>query len=214
MAKQKKVRIAAVKDFPNVSHDAPALKGKWPDIFQNDNPIVVEAGCGKGDYTLNLAKKYPDKNFIGVDLKGYRLWKAASTALEKNRKNIFFLRANVLDLGDVFESGTISGIWITFPDPYPKKPRKRMTAERYLDVYKKICVPGSFINFKTDNDALYEWSLQSIADYGCTVHQNITDVHGSDEVHDELKILTYYEQQHIQAGLEIKFVQFTLPQED
>jgi tRNA (guanine-N7-)-methyltransferase len=213
MPKMKKVRIAAVKDFPNVSHDAASLKGKWTEIFQNDFPIVLELGCGKGDYTLNLARKYPDKNFIGIDLKGYRLWKAASTALDDNLQNVFFLRANVLDLGDVFDPGSVSSLWITFPDPYPKKPRKRMTAERYLDVYKKICRPGSLINFKTDDDALYDWSLESIMDYGCHIQQNLTDVHSDEAIDDELKILTYYEKQHIVAGLKIKYLQFTLPQE-
>ncbi len=211
MAKKKKIRIAAVKEFPNVSHDAGSLKGKWPDIFGNDHPITLELGCGKGDYTLSLAEHDPQKNFIGIDLKGYRLWKAASTALERNRRNVFFLRANVLDIDDVFEPGTVAELWITFPDPYPKKPRKRMTAERYLDVYKKICVPGSLVNFKTDDDALYEFTLESLSSYGCTILQNITNVHGSDNVDEILKILTYYEKQHINAGLTIKYIQFTLP---
>lgn len=214
MAKQKKVRIAAVKDFPNVSHDAASLKGKWSEIFGNDNPMTLELGCGKGDYTLTLAEKYPDKNFIGVDLKGYRLWKAASTALERKIKNVFFLRANVLDLGDVFEPASIADIWITFPDPYPKKPRKRMTAERYLDVYKKLCAPECRINFKTDNDALYQFSLESLADYGCTIHQNLEDVHGIEHGDERLNILTFYEKQHINDGLTIKYVEFTLPQEE
>ncbi len=209
----KKVRIAAVKDFPNVSHDATLLKGKWREIFQNDNPLVLELGCGKADYTLKLAEKYPHKNFVGVDLKGYRLWKAATNAFERNQSNVFFIRANVLDIADVFDPGTVSDIWITFPDPYPKKPRKRMTAKRYLDVYKKICQPGSLINLKTDDDALYEWSLESIVDYGCHIHQNVADVHAGEAINDELRILTYYEKQHIQAGLKIKYVQFTLPKE-
>jgi len=213
MAKQKRIRIEAVKHFPNVSHHASTLKGRWSEIFQNENPITLELGCGKGDYTLTLAQKNPERNFIGIDLKGYRLWKAASHAIEQNIKNVYFLRANVLDLGEVFEPESISEIWITFPDPYPKKPRKRMTAERYLDVYKKIGAPGCFINFKTDDDAFYLSSLESLTDYGCIVHQNLTDVHGSDGIDERLKILTYYEKQHLQAGLKIKYLQFSLPQE-
>ena len=213
MAKKKLERIAAVKTFPNVTHDGAELKGRWHTIFKNGRPMTLELGCGKGDYTLAMAKQHRDRNYVGVDLKSARLWVAASRAMQKSLQNVFFIRANALDLEEIFAPDDIAEIWITFPDPYPQKPRKRMTAARYLDVYKKICRPDARINVKTDDDAFYEFSLATIADYGCTIHQKIASVH-ADETAEELKILTFYEERHIAAGRSIKYIQFSLPQED
>lgn len=211
MAKQKLARIAAVKTFPNVTHNGAEFKGLWHKIFQNDFPITLELGCGKGDYTLALAQQQPERNFIGVDLKGARLWAASKFALDNRINNVFFILANALDLANIFSPNDIAEIWITFPDPYPKKPRKRMTAERYLDVYRQICLPGAPLHLKTDDEALYEFSLQTLGDYGCTIQEKITDVHVADVVDERLKIITYYEQQHLAAGLTIKYIRFLLP---
>ena len=213
MAKKKRARIAALKAFPNVTHHPSDYKGQWRTVFNNDNPMTLELGCGKGDYALTLAQQNPNRNYIGVDLKGSRLWTAANQAMEKNIRNVFFIRGNVLDLTNAFEPGDISEIWITFPDPYRKKPRKRLTASRYLDVYKQICLSRTRIHLKTDDDELYRFSLESISDYGCTIHHNIKDVHGG-IVDEKLKIMTFYEKQHIAAGLSIKYIQFSLPQEE
>lgn len=213
MAKKKRERIAAVKTFPNVSHDGAELKGRWHTIFRNGRPMTLELGCGKGEYTLALAQQNPEKNYIGVDLKSARLWAAATQAMQTELQNVYFIRANALDLGDIFAPNDIAEIWITFPDPYPQKPRKRMTAARYLDVYKKICRPDARIHVKTDDDAFYEFTLATIADYGCAIQQKITAVHAND-VAEELKIFTFYEKRHMAAGRSIKYIQFSLPQED
>ena len=199
MAKKKRLRIAAVQSFSNVTHHGAELKGQWHVIFKNLNPITLELGCGKGDYTLSLAQRYPDKNFIGVDLKSARLWSAATRALDKQIENVYFIRANVLELADIFEQDDISEVWITFPDPYPKKPRKRMTSQRYLDVYSKICRPNASLHMKTDDENFYEFSLVSLADYGCTIRQKMSELHGQD-VDEDLGIKTFYEKRHIEAG--------------
>ncbi|MBN1482233.1 tRNA (guanosine(46)-N7)-methyltransferase TrmB [candidate division KSB1 bacterium] len=214
MAKKKRLRIAAVKTIPNVTHAGAQLKGRWPSIFHNEHPITLELGCGKGDYTLALAQKHPQRNFIGVDLKGARLWVAANKALDLELKNVFYIRANALDLAEIFEANDIAEVWIPFPDPYPKKPRKRMTAPRYLDIYKKICRPGAMFHLKTDDDVFYLFSIESLQQYGCTIHQNSTDVHSCPEVDDNVRITTFYESKHIATGLLIKYIEFTLPEEN
>jgi tRNA (guanine-N7-)-methyltransferase len=213
MAKRKRIRIDAVKSFPNVTHTGQAFKGRWHAVFDNDHPITLELGCGKGDYTLALAEKHPERNFIGVDLKGARLWVAATKALDLDLKNVFYIRANALDLAEIFAANSIAQIWMPFPDPYPRKPRKRMVADRYLDVYKKICRPDARLHLKTDDDELCNFALENLKEYGCTIHQNIRDVHSSTDIDDDVKIKTYYEGRHIDAGLLIKYVQFTLPNE-
>ncbi|MBN1465180.1 tRNA (guanosine(46)-N7)-methyltransferase TrmB [candidate division KSB1 bacterium] len=210
MAKKKLERIAEVKTFPNVSHAGAELKGQWHTIFKNGRPMTLELGCGKGDYTLALAQQHPERNYIGIDLKSARLWAAATQAMQKSLSNVFFIRANALDLTDIFAPDDIAEIWIPFPDPYPQKPRKRMTAARYLEVYKKICRPDARINVKTDDEALYEFSLATIADYGCTIHQKIAAVH-ADDATEELGIMTFYEKRHLAAGRSIKYIQFSLP---
>ena len=211
MAKKKRARIEAVKSFSNVSHSSSQLKGRWREIFKNDNPISLELGCGRGEFMLALAEKYPHRNYIGVDLKGARLWAGAKQALDNKIANVFFIRENILELANVFEPGDVSEIWITFPDPYPKKPRKRMTAERYLDVYKKICAPDARLYLKTDDDAFFESSLESLNEYGCTIREIINDVHAQAKTQEELRILTPYEKRHIAAGRTIKYLQFLLP---
>jgi tRNA (guanine-N7-)-methyltransferase len=211
MPKHKLFRIEAVKTFANVSHHPAELQGKWRDIFKNDNPITIELGCGRGDLLLALAAEHKDRNFIGVDLKGVRLWSAATNARKLNLHNVFFMCTNILDMSDAFQPDDISEFWITFPDPYPKKPRKRMTAERYLDLYVKICTSGAIGHVKTDDDDYYKFSFQSIADYGCKIHTTIEDVHDQPDANKDLQILTTYEKRHIENGLKIKYIKFSLP---
>jgi len=214
MAKKKLQRIQAVKNFANVSHAPHELKGGWQRIFANNNPITVELGCGRGDVLLALAERHKNRNFVGVDLKGVRLWAAAKQALDKDLKNVYFICSNILDLPDAFEPGDISEFWVTFPDPYPKKPRKRMTAKKYLDVYMKISKPGAVIRLKTDDDDFYQFSIKSLADYGCTILSTNGDVHGQREIDSDLQILTTYERRHIANGLKIKYIEFSLPSDE
>lgn len=211
MAKKKLERIAAIKTFTNVSHAPAELKGKWRQIFENDNPITLELGCGRGDVLLTLARKHANQNFVGVDLKGARLWAAAKQALDENRSNVFFICANILEIGEAFEPGDVTDFWIAFPDPYPKKPRKRMTAARYLDVYSKISLPGAVGRLKTDDQNFYQSSIKSLQDYGCEIKETIEDVHGRPSTNGDLQILTSYEKRHIAKGLTIKYIEFSLP---
>ncbi len=214
MAKKKRIRIEEVKTFPNVTQTPQMLKGKWKtEIFRNDGGLVLELGCGHGNYTLTLAQRFPNKNFIGIDLKGARLWVGAKQALEKGIANVFFIRGNAAELDKIFEPGEIEEVWIPFPDPYPKKPRKRLTSVLYLALYQRICKPGARLHFKTDDDALYQSTLESLSEFGCTVHRAIVDIHGLNGAADDeaLQIRTSYEKRHLAAGRTIKYIEFTLP---
>jgi len=213
MPKHKLFRIQAVKSFSNVSHAPEELLGNWASLFGNSNPITVELGCGRGDLLLTLAQQHPQRNYVGVDLKGVRLWPAATMALKNNIHNVYFIRTNILDLPSAFEQGDVSEIWITFPDPYPKKRRKRMTATRYLDVYSRISKPAAPCHLKTDDDDFFKFSLKSLRDYGCTILSTIEDVHAQPQPRHDLQILTAYEKRHIAEGRTIKYIHFTLPKE-
>ena len=211
MPKKKQQRIQAIKTFANVTDQPSELMGQWSRIFQNQNPIVLELGCGRGDFLLERARKQPKINCIGVDLKGPRIWAGATQAQQEGLKNIFFIRSNVLDLVDGFEPGTISEVWINFPDPYPKKPRKRMTASRYLDVYKHICIPEANCHLKTDDDMFYEFSLQSLEKNYCSIQQQIADVYAQDQINGWVTFQTTYEKRHLAEGKTIKYIHFLLP---
>src|SRR5688572_4723017 len=139
------------------------LKGRWAsDFFQNDKPIVLEIGCGKGEYTVGMANLFPDKNFIGVDIKGARLWKGSTDAEENGLTNVAFLRAYVQHLAEHFAENEISEIWITFPDPQPRLGdiKKRLTSPRFMALYKSILRPGGIVHFKTDNLELFDYTLE------------------------------------------------------
>ena len=170
MSKGKLEKFAEVATFPNVfelpflfkSGDF-VLKGKWHDnYFKNENPLVLELGCGKGEYTVGLAEKFPNKNFIGIDIKGSRLWRGAKFALENKMKNVAFVRTRIDHIEMVFAFAEVDEIWITFPDPQPQKTRerKRLTSPMFLNRYTKILKPGGILNLKTDNFQLYEYSKQ------------------------------------------------------
>lgn len=214
MAKRKRQRIEAIKHFDNVTEHPDRLKGKWAsDVFHNNAPITMELGCGRGDFTLERARTQPERNFIGVDLKGPRLWAGATHAVAEGLHNVFFIRANILDLNHAFEPGDISEVWITFPDPYPKKPRKRMTAARYLDVYRQICTADAEFHLKTDDDGFYEFSLESLRQHHCRILQTIPDVYAQDRVNGWVKFQTPYEKQHLAEGKRIKYIHFSLANE-
>lgn len=211
MPKKKLSRIEEVKSFSNVSHAPAELKGRWEEIFKNSHPVTIELGCGRGDVLLALAGEHKNRNYIGVDLKGVRLWSAATRAFKENLQNVFFICANILELADAFNEGDISELWITFPDPYPKKPRKRMTAKRYLDLYSNICLPGAIGHVKTDDDDFYKFSFKSLREYGCGIHSILEDIHAQSDLRKDLQILTAYEKRHIANGLSIKYIHFSLP---
>lgn len=215
--KNKLGRIADVQRFSNVFEytnfkENPALKGKWhKHIFQNEHPITLELACGKGEYTTSLAREYPARNFIGIDIKGPRIWVGAKQALEEPLQNVRFLRTFIDHLENFFVKDEVDEIWIPFSDPYLKKERKRLTAPKFLDIYQKILKPGRLIHLKTDSDVLFNYTLDIIDQENCEIENRIDDVYN--DPHD-LKILTdiqtYYEQMHLKAGKTIHYVSFRL----
>jgi tRNA (guanine-N7-)-methyltransferase len=202
VGKDKLRRFAEIDTFSNVLQlDAgKALKGIWAiNQFKNNNPVVLELACGKGEYTVNLAQLFPNKNFIGVDYKGNRLWRGAKTALEENVNNVAFLRIQIENLLDYFDAGEIDEIWITFPDPQPQlsRERKRLTSSRFLNMYKIILKPGAYINLKTDNDGLHAYTAEKITELKLDLHIKTEDLYHSPYANDVLSIKTYYEKKYL-----------------
>lgn len=200
---------------PNISYPPPddALKGNWnTSYFKNNNPIVLELGCGRGEYTIELAKKFPDKNFIGIDWKGARLWRGAKTAFEENMLNAAFLRIQILNCYAFFAPGEVDEIWITFPVPHMGKTeeRKRMTSPRLINLYRSFMRPGGIINLKTDNRPLFDYTLDIIQSENLKLLIKEEDVH-QNRVDDEiLAIKTTYENIWLKEGAKICFVRFEI----
>jgi len=191
------------------------MKGKWTEIFKNDNPITLELGCGKGEYTLGLARKYPNRNFVGVDIKGHRFWRGAKTAQEESLPNVAFLRTRLEFIERYFEKDEVSELWITFSDPQPKdkKGTKRITSPIYIESYKNILKPGSLINVKSDSVLLYELSKEGYLEKGYNILLDSQDVYGElvnrveEDLSEALKIKTYYERRWLSEGKKIHFLQ-------
>jgi len=189
------------------------LKGKWSEHFGNENPIVLELGCGKGEYTVGLAKINTDKNFIGIDIKGARFWRGAKTALEENLENVAFLRTQIELVDTLFEESEVSEIWITFPDPQIKykRTKHRMTNKNFLDKYEKILKPKGLIHLKTDSEFMHGYTLGLLHGLNLEVIYANHDVYKNGGSPDEvLKIQTFYENQYLQKGKAITYLQFRL----
>ena len=189
------------------------LKGRWhADFFHNDNPIVLELGCGKGEYTVALAARNPDKNFIGVDIKGARMWRGAKTATERGMTNVGFLRARIEFITSLFAEGEVSEIWITFPDPQLKSRRakKRLTSPIFLEYYAQLLATDGWINLKTDSQHLFNYTQAVISQFGlrCEVANN--DIYGSGYADEVLSVKTAYETVYLQRGLPITYTRFSL----
>jgi len=215
--KNKLERIADVQRFSNVFEyknfkENPELKGKWhTHVFRNHNPITLELACGKGEYTTNLAREYPERNFIGIDIKGPRIWVGAKQALEEPLENVRFLRSFIDHLENFFVENEVDEIWIPFSDPYLKKERKRLTAPKFIDVYRSILKPGGLIHVKTDSRVLYNYTLEVIQREKCIIEQRIDDVYHEKHNYEHLTtIQTYYEKMHLEAGKSIHYVSFRL----
>ncbi|MBO9674908.1 MAG: tRNA (guanosine(46)-N7)-methyltransferase TrmB [Sphingobacteriaceae bacterium] len=214
MGKDKLRRFAEIETFANVYQlDAgKALKGNWASAhFRNENPIVLELACGKGEYSVNLARLFPDKNFIGIDYKGNRIWRGAKTAIEDGINNVAFLRIQIENILDYFNEGEIDEIWITFPDPQPQDSRekKRLTFPAFLNRYKMVLKPGGKVNLKTDNDQLYAYTCEKVAELGLQVHKNTDHLYTSDLVDEVLSIKTYYEKKYLLHDKNINYIQFS-----
>ena len=208
---------AAFENFIQVSFEELKkgfyLKGKWnKNYFQNDNPIILELGCGKGEYTVGLAAMMKDKNFIGVDIKGARMWRGAKTAIENKLSNVAFLRTQINLLCGFFEEEEISEIWITFPDPHPRKSRerKRLTSTRFLEIYSKMMISGGIIHLKTDNKELYEYSLEVVKEKGYKILFNSDNLYSSRIEDHVVEIQTFYEKKFLELGTPICYLKFQI----
>jgi tRNA (guanine-N7-)-methyltransferase len=220
MGRKKLWRLAELENFDNLiqftdqpEQDDFQLRGIWKiDHFKNNNPITLELACGKGDYAVALADKHPDRNFIGIDMKGPRLWSGCVAAQERNLTNVAFLRIEILNIAHYFAKGEIDEIWITFPDPFLKNGsyNKRLTATRYLNAYKQVTETGATIHLKTDSAPLFEFSLRSLRDNKCIVQEMVDDVHNHKELHEDLYIKTNYEKKHLADNRIIKYIRFLL----
>lgn len=188
------------------------MRGKWGEaVFGNSNPIVLELGCGKGEYAVGMGKLYPDKNFIGIDIKGARMWTGAKEVDELGMGNVAFLRTSIHLLPHFFEPGEVAEIWITFPDPQMKKVNKRLTGTHFLDIYRQVLAPEGIIHLKTDSPFLYAYTTAMLG------HNGIVPLHATaDLYHSELDaivppIRTYYERQWLGRGIPSKYIAWRLP---
>lgn len=190
--------------------------GHWHDTyFKNRNPIVLELGCGRGEYTVGLARLFPDKNFIGVDIKGSRMWTGAKDALENNLRNVAFLRTGIEFIDRFFEAGEVSEIWLTFSDPQMKKPTKRLTSTYFLERYRRILKDNGIVHVKTDSNFLFTYTKYMIAANNLPVDYRTEDLYQTELSEEDKAILgiqTYYEQQWLSRGITIKYLKFHLPQ--
>ena len=221
MGKDKLKRFEEIKTFPNVL-EPPVMetysnKGKWhQEIFKNDKPIVLELGCGKGEYSVGLAKLYPDKNFVGIDIKGNRIYIGAKECLEKGIDNVMFLRTRIDFINNFFDTNEVDEIWLTFSDPQPKKARKRLTSSLFINRYRKFLKKGGKIHLKTDSDILFEFTEEEIKNNNYTCHALTWDLYGnffeslSEEEQRIFTIRTHYEKLFTSKGSVIKYCCFSL----
>jgi len=214
VGKDKLRRFAEVATFSNVLElDAgKAQKGQWSrEFFKNNNPVVLELACGKGEYSVNLARMFSQKNFIGVDYKGNRIWRGAKTALEESVGNVAFLRIQIENILDYFAPGEVDEIWITFPDPQPQlsREKKRLTSPRFLEKYKEILKPGGCINLKTDNDGLHAYTAEKLTELSLKLHVKTEDLYHSPYADEVLSIKTYYEKKYLNDNKNINYLRFS-----
>jgi tRNA (guanine-N7-)-methyltransferase len=214
VGKDKLRRFAEVDTFSNVVQLQAGLpfKGKWnSDFFKDEKPLVLELACGKGEYTVNLGRLFPQKNFIGIDYKGNRIWRGAKDALEDGIANVGFLRIQIETLLDYFSQGEVDEIWITFPDPQPQisREKKRLTSPRFLEKYKQILKPGGTVNLKTDNDDLHAYTAGKITEHGLKLHIKTEDLYHSEHADEVLSIKTYYEKKYLKDNKNINYLKFS-----
>lgn len=199
--------------YAAVSREPFDMKGEWNErFFGNNNPIVLELGCGRGEYAVGLARLFPEKNFVAVDIKGARMWSGATDSLNEGLKNVAFLRTNIEGIDRFFGKDEVSEIWLTFPDPQMKKATKRLTSTWFMERYRNFLRDGGVIHLKTDSNFLYTYTNCMIEANGLPVEFATGDLYASDPASEIPDIKTYYEQQWLARGLPIKYVQFRLPQ--
>lgn len=213
MAQKKLQRFEELKTFNNVLQFPQGMKGKWNGQFGNTNGIILELACGKGEYAVGLAQLYPTKNFIGVDLKGNRIWVGAKKAIQDNLQNVAFLRTQIDQITEYFSENEVAEIWITFPDPQLRvsKAKKRLTHPKFLRLYQQFLVPNGRIHLKTDSPDLYTFTRQVIGMYDCKLLVDDDNIYEKEIVPDELKIRTHYESLDIAGSNRVHYLCFSLP---
>ncbi|MBK7376875.1 MAG: tRNA (guanosine(46)-N7)-methyltransferase TrmB [Ferruginibacter sp.] len=215
MAQKKLQRFADFKSLSNALEYPAGMRGQWPVFFKNNNPLVLELACGRGEYTVGLARLFPGKNFIGVDVKGNRMYIGAKTCLQENIANAGFLRTQIEKLTDYFSPGEVDEIWLTFPDPQLRTSRakKRLTHPRFLRLYQQVLKPGGFIHLKTDSPDLYLFTKRVAGLYAITLLEDSDNVYADQDIKEELKIKTHYENLDIAQSKKIHYLKFILPPE-
>lgn len=211
MARKKLIRAAAIKTLPNVFEWPREMKGHWHDqCFRNNNPIIMELACGEGFYTNALARKYPQKNFIGVDFNAERIWRGARNALEHDLHNVVYVKILIEFIYEFFAEQEISEMWMTFPDPYPKRrhAKHRLTSPKFLESYKKILNSGGMLHLKTDDTGLYEYTLRTLQEHGYAVDIKTTDLYDGKIKDEILMIKTKFERKFLKMGKSIKYIRF------
>ncbi len=215
MGQKKLQRFAELETFPNVLQYPENMAGKWRDFFHNTHPITLELACGKGEYAVGLGRMFPGRNFLGIDLKGNRIWVGARKALAENLQNVAFLRTQIDRIATYFAPGEVAEIWLTFPDPQLRtsKAKKRLTHPKFLRLYQQIMVPGGYIHLKTDSPSLYRFTKWVIDLYQLPLVEDIDDIYTQEKLSEELKIKTHYEGLDIAASRKVHYLQFRLPAE-
>lgn len=222
MSKGKLAKFADMAAFPHVfeypfsvvDHVPFEMKGKWNEcFFKNNHPIVLELGCGRGEYTVGLGRLFPKKNFIGVDIKGARMWSGAKESAEAGMSNVAFLRTNIEIIDRFFDPGEVSEIWLTFSDPQMKKATKRLTSTYFMERYRRFLVDNGLIHLKTDSNFMFTYTRYMVEHNHLPVEILTDDLYHSGMADDILSIRTYYEQQWLDRGLNIKYLRFRLPHE-
>jgi len=213
MGQKKLIRFAEIETFPNVLQYPADMPGRWQHHFKNKNPITLELACGKGEYAVGLAQLYPNRNFIGVDQKGNRIWSGAKRALALGLPNVAFLRTQIDGLLNFFGMQEVAEIWITFPDPQLRlsKDKKRLTHPKFLRLYQQLLQPGGKLHLKTDSPQLYYFTKRVIHAYGCMLLEDTDNLYAQANRSPELLLKTYYESLDIAGSNRVHYLCFTLP---
>jgi tRNA (guanine-N7-)-methyltransferase len=213
MGQKKLIRFAELETFPNVLQYPPNIAAKWNEFFKNDHPVILELACGKGEYAVGLAQLYPQKNFIGIDQKGNRIWVGAKKALQQNLANVAFLRIQIDKIMEFFGKEEVEELWITFPDPQLRisKSKKRLTHPKFLRLYQQVLKRGGKIHLKTDSPDLYQFTKRVIELYNCELISDYDNIYSLDELSSELKIKTHYESLDIAQSNRVHYLCFSLP---
>ena len=212
MGHKKLIRFRAVDTFANVLQYPKNMPNNWHVFFKNNHPITLELACGKGEYSVGLGRVNPNNNYIGVDIKGNRIYNGAKISLQEGLTNVGFVRGQIDHLTEYFGEAEVNDIWIIFSDPFLRKPKNRLTHPRFLFIYQQVMKKGGVIKLKTDSKELYDFTLETIEEQGCSIVENIADIYGKGMAVGPLAIQTFYEKMHLADGRTIYYLSFALPE--